>query len=471
MNPTDNKKLSNNLPMSKEAQLDVDYHFHSQTNLRKHSQSLPLVITRGEGAYVFDENGNNYLESMSGLWCASLGFSDERLVKAATEQLSRLPFYHTFNHRTNDVIAKLAAEISTLVPLENAKVFFASSGSEANDSMVKMAWNYHIARGEPKRRKIISRQKGFHGSTVMGASLSGLPHMHSAFGLPFDCTIHIDCPHYYRNANEGETEEAYTQRLVCGLEAVIEREGADTIAAFIAEPIMGAGGILVPPIGYFENVQKVLKKHGILMLSDEIVCGFGRTGNWFGCETFNFYPDMISCAKGLTAGYLPMSCVAVSGQVYAALEEFGARNGVFGHGFTYSGHPTPAAVALEAIRIYREINLPETAKKLGITLHTELESLERHPLVGEVRGKNVGFIAGIELVADKANRTPFSVDENVGAQVEAATRKRGLIVRNMGDVIALCPPFIVTEEDIKTIVYKLGEALNEVFSNLQQSKH
>jgi 4-aminobutyrate--pyruvate transaminase len=470
MNPTDNKKSFCNLQASKEAQLDVDYHLHSQTNLRKHSQNSPLVITRGEGAYVFDEDGKSYLESMSGLWCASLGFSDDRLVKAATEQLSRLPFYHTFNHRTNDVVAKLAAEVATLVPLKDAKIFFASSGSEANDSMVKMAWNYHIARNEPKRRTILGRQKGFHGSTVMGASLSGLPHMHSAFGLPFDWTVQVECPHYYRNAHEGETEEAYTQRLICDLEAVIEREGADTIAAFIAEPIMGAGGVLVPPIGYFESIQKVLKKHGILMLSDEIVCGFGRTGNWFGCETFNFTPDMMSCAKGLTSGYLPMSCVAVSGQVYEVLEEYGAKSGVFGHGFTYSGHPTPAAVALEAIRIYRDMDLPKTAKQLGRVLHAELARLEEHPLVGEIRGKNVGLIAGLELVADKGKRTPFSIDEYVGAQVEAATRKRGLIVRNMGDVIALCPPFIVTDIEIKMIVSKLEAALDEVFSNLKQLK-
>ena len=467
MPPINSIKMFDHLPASKEAQLDVDYHFHSQTNLRKHSQTPPLVITRGEGSYVFDEEGTRYLESMSGLWCASLGFSDARLVKAATEQLLQLPFYHTFNHRTNNVVAKLAAEIATLVPLKEAKVFFASSGSEANDSMVKMAWNYHIARNEPKRRTILGRQKGFHGSTVMGASLSGLPHMHSAFGLPFDWTVQVECPHYYRNAQEGETEEAYTQRLVCDLEAVIEREGADTIAAFIAEPIMGAGGVLVPPVGYFESIQKVLKKHGILMLSDEIVCGFGRTGNWFGCETFNFTPDMMSCAKGLTGGYLPMSCVAVSGDVYTALEEYGAKHGVFGHGFTYSGHPTPAAVALEAIRIYREMDLPETANQLGRILHAELETLEKHPLVGEIRGKNVGFIAGIELVADKENRTPFSVDDQIGAQVEAATRKRGLIVRNMGDVIALCPPYIVTEVEIKMIVSTLEAALDEVFSNLK----
>jgi 4-aminobutyrate--pyruvate transaminase len=471
MNNIDNKKSSCNLPTSKEAQLDVDYHFHSQTNLRKHSQTPPLVITRGEGVYVFDENGNKYLEAMSGLWCASLGFSDDRLVRAATEQLSRLPFYHTFNHRTNDVVAKLAGEVARLVPLKNAKIFFASSGSEANDSMVKMAWNYHIARNEPKRRKILGRKKGFHGSTVMGASLSGLPHMHSAFGLPFDWTVHIECPHYYHNALEGETEEDYTQRLVRDLEDVIEREGADTIAAFIAEPIMGAGGVLVPPVGYFKSIQKVLKNHGILMLSDEIVCGFGRTGNWFGCETFNFTPDMMSCAKGLTGGYLPMSCVAVSGEVYAILEEYGAKNDVFGHGFTYSGHPTPAAVALEAIKIYREMNLPQTAKQLGRILHAELETLEKHPLVGEIRGKSVGFIAGIELVADKCNRVPFSIDEHIGAQVEVATRKRGLIVRNMGDVIALCPPFIVTEVEIKMIVRKLEAALNEVFANLKQPKH
>ncbi|OMH38351.1 aminotransferase [Motiliproteus sp. MSK22-1] len=455
--------------MSHRSLEDLSYHIHSQTNLREHQNKGPLVIERGQGVYVYDEKGQSYLESMSGLWCTSLGFSDARLIKAATKQLETLPYYHTFNHRTNNVVSKLAAEVSGLVPLNKAKVFFASSGSEANDSMIKMAWNYHIAQGNHKRKKVLIRDRGFHGSTVMGASLSGLPHMHTAFGLPLNCTVRLECPDYYRNAEPEESESAYLDRLLDDLEATIEREGADTIAAFIAEPVMGAGGVLVPPVGYFEKVQKILRQYKILMLSDEIVCGFGRTGNWFGCQTFNFQPDMMSCAKGLTSGYIPMSCVAVSGDIYSVLEEYSEVTGVFGHGFTYSGHPTAAAVALEALRIYQEMNLPKVALELGAVLHDLLEELKVHPMVGEIRGKGVGLIAGIELVADKNTREPYPTSRIAGKKVEQAARDQGLIIRNMGDVIALCPPFITSHQELKLIVQKLSTAIDVVYQDLESA--
>jgi 4-aminobutyrate---pyruvate transaminase len=440
--------------------VDTAYHLHSQTNLQAHRSRGPLIMVRGEGPYVFDQHGHRYLEAMGGLWCASLGFSESRLVEAAYRQMNRLPYYHTFNHRSSDVASLLAAKIAALSPMQDARVFFATSGSEANDSMVKLAWNYHLARGEPARRKILARDRGFHGSTVMGASLSGLPNMHAAFGLPIEGIVRLECPYAYRLSEPGETEKAFVERLIDNLEKTIEAEGADTIAAFIAEPIIGAGGVLVPPAGYFPRVQAVLRRHGILMLSDEIICGFGRTGEWFGAQTFGFDPDMMSCAKGLSSGYAPISCVVVGSHVYGVLEAESGRTGGFGHGFTYSGHPLGAAVALEAISIYESMDLPRLSARLGQSLHSGLAEVAAHRLVGEVRGR--GFIAGIELVRDKETREAFDHGLAVGALVEQATRARGLIVRNMGDVIALSPPYILEEAHIDTIVTTLRDALDEV---------
>ncbi|MHC8363042.1 aminotransferase [Pseudomonas sp. LS2P72] len=442
------------------AQADQRFHLHSQTNLRRHQQQGPMVIERGDGIHVIDEHGHCYIEGMSGLWCASLGFSNHRLAEAAQRQFDVLPYYHTFNHRVPAVTVRLAERIAALAPLPDAKVFFACSGSEANDSMIKMSWAWHRARGNTHKRKIIAHQKGFHGSTVMGATLSGLPNMHAAFGLPLDQVIHLECPHYYRNGLPGETEAAFCERLVADLQQRIEAEGADTIAAFISEPIMGAGGVIVPPPGYFGAVQALLARHDILMLADEIICGFGRTGQWFGHQTMGFAPDMMACAKSLSAGYQPISCTVVSGPVYQVLEEQSQQLNGFGHGFTYSGHPVAAAVALETLSIYQELDIPARTRQLGEVLHSELASLLDHPLVGEIRG--IGLVAGLELVADKASRRSFAAQVAIGAQVELAARKHGLIVRNMGDSIALAPPFIIEPEQIRELVGRLTDALNDV---------
>jgi len=442
------------------AKSDIEFHLHSQTNLSTHQQQGPLVIKRGSGIYVIDENGKQYIEGMSGLWCAGLGFSNARLVDAATRQMQVLPYYHTFNHRVPDIVAQLAERIGRLVPIPNPKIFFACSGSEANDSMVKLAWAYHKARGNPGKRAFIAHNKGYHGSTVMGASLCGLPVMHAAFGLTCDGIHHVECPHFYRFGLENETEEQFKDRLLNQLERRIENIGADSIAAFISEPILGAGGVIVPPAGYFEGVQALLRKHDILFLSDEIICGFGRTGQWFGHQTLGFAPDMMSTAKSLSSAYLPISCVTVAGHVYEAVERQSGELAGFGHGFTYSGHPVAAAVALETLTIYEEMNLPQRTRRLGKFLHDQLEPLAQHSLVGEIRG--IGLIAGIELVIDKKSRTSFPANVAIGAQVELATRKRGLIVRNMGDSIALCPPFIIEEEDIIELVSRLTRALDEV---------
>lgn len=448
--------------------LDIELHLHPQTNARAHEERGPFTLVGGEGCEVVDDAGNWYIEGMAGLWCASLGFNDGRLAAAADRQMRRLANYHTFNHRSNDACIELAEALTAISPIPKARVFFANSGSEANDSMVKLAWYYNVARGKPAKRKIISRQGAFHGSTVLGAALSGLPHMHRFFNLPDVGAIFTAAPHHYRHAQAGESEEAYATRLAEELEALILAEGADSIAAMIAEPVMGAGGVILPPEGYFPKIQEVLRRHDILLLADEVICGFGRTGNWFGSQTYGFQPDMMSAAKGLSSGYVPISAVLVADHVYQPVADGSAEAGVFGHGFTYSGHPVSAAVASEALRIYREIDVVGRARSLGAHLRAALDAqLGVHPLVGEIR--SVGLLAGIGLAADPESRTEFDPALKVGARVEQRCRAHGAIVRNMGDHIALCPPYVIEPAQIDALVGRLRQALDEVAATLDRA--
>ncbi|MBW9054666.1 aminotransferase [Rhizobium mesosinicum] len=444
---------------------DMAYHFHSQTNPRRQEADGPLMISRGEGCYVLDELGNRYLEGMGGLWCASLGFENDRLAELAAAQMKKLATYHTFNHRSNDPCADVVEQIAELSPIPGSRVFLVNSGSEANDTMVKLAWYYNIARGKPSKRKIISRKGAFHGSTVMGAALGGLPHMHESFNLPSLNVVYAGKPHFYKNALPDETEEAYCNRLIDDLETLIASEGADTIAAMIAEPIMGAGGVVSPPADYFPRVREVLTRNDILLLSDEVVCGFGRSGNWFGCETFGFVPDMMSIAKGLSSGYMPIAAAVIGDHVYQAIADEADRIGVFGHGFTYSGHPVTAAVAAEVLRIYREMDIPARARELGGHLFGKLEAtIADHPMVGEIRG--AGFLAGIELVADRSTRTPFDPALKVGALVERRCRAHSVMIRNMGDVISVCPPFVMTKSQVGELVDGIAAALDDASAEL-----
>jgi Adenosylmethionine-8-amino-7-oxononanoate aminotransferase len=443
--------------------LDIDLHLHSQTNARAHEDRGPLTLVRGDGVHVVDDAGQRYIEGMAGLWCASLGFNDGRLAEVASRQMQRLATYHTFNHRSNDACVALVEAISAIAPMRNGKVFLANSGSEANDTMVKLAWYYNVARGRPEKRKIISRDKAFHGSTVMGAALSGLPHMHRAFNLPNQDVLYTACPDHYRYACDGESPADYATRLAEELEALILSEGPESIAAMIAEPVMGAGGVILPPQDYFPKIQAVLAKHDILLLADEVICGFGRTGNWFGSQTFGFVPDMMSTAKGLSSGYLPIAAVVLSDRVYQAVADQSAEIGVFGHGFTYSGHPVSAAVAAEAIRIYHEIDVVGRARTLGAHLRAALDvALAGHPMVGEVR--SVGLLAGISLVADPASKREFEPALRIGAQVERRCLAHGAIVRNMGDNIALCPPYVIEPTEIEALVDRLRLALDDVLA-------
>ena len=451
--------ILSNAPADLEA-IDKRFHFHGQTDPVRLEAEGPLMITRGEGPYIYDLEGKKYFDAVASLWCASLGFSDRRLAAAGAAALETLPTYHTFNNRSNPYVAELSAQVASIAPMQGARVFFTDGGSESVDSMAKMAWYYWSAKGEPQRRKIIARQGAFHGSTVMAARISGLPAMHNSFNLP-DCNvIHTGRPHFYRDGRPGESEADFTARLARELEELIVAEGPETIAAFIAEPVMGAGGVIMPPEGYFPAIHAVVKKHGILYLSDEIICGFGRTGSWFGCQTFGIEPDMMTIAKGLSSGYAPIGGVVVSGAVFETISGEANRNGVFSHGFTYSGHPVSAAISVEAMRIYKEMDLPAVAARLGRRLGVALQKLASHPMVGDVR--TCGFIGAVELVADKQARTSFAPELKVGARVERRTRDHGLIIRNLADSIAICPPYVATEDEVDFIATALGRALDDV---------
>ena len=441
------------------ASRDIANHLHPYTNLKKHETEGPLVITEGKGVHVYDENGKEYIEGLAGLWCTALGFGEERLVDAATRQLKRLPYYHIFNHKSHDAAAELAERLIALMPVKMSKVFFNNSGSEANDTAVKMVWYYNNARGRYRKKKIIARMKGYHGVTVAAASLTGLPNNHRDFDLPIDNVRHADCPHHYRFAKPGESEEAFATRLADSLEAQILREDPETVAAFIAEPVMGAGGVIVPPKTYFEKVQAVLKKYDVLLIADEVICGFGRTGNMWGSETFGLKPDILTMAKALSSAYLPISATVISEDIYQAFVAQSEKLGQFAHGFTYSGHPVCCAVALETLNIYEERDIVAQVRKVAPRLQNGMRRFADHPLVGEVRG--VGLIAAAELVRDKASKAPFDPKQGVGALFAARAQEHGLILRAMGDSVALCPPLIISGDETDEMLRRFGQALDD----------
>jgi 4-aminobutyrate--pyruvate transaminase len=452
------------IPNSIEAR-DVASLVHMQTNLRKHQEEGPLVIARGEGCRVFDDGGREYIEAVAGLWCASLGFGSERLAKVAYEQMRKLGYYHLYRHRSNEPAIALAEELLKIAPVPMARVVFQCSGSEANDTAIKLAWYYWNAVGQPQRTKIIARQFAYHGNTCAAVSLSGKPDMHAGFGLPFANFKHTEFPHYYRRHEPGETEMEFSARMAGALEKLIEAEGPDTIAAFFAEPVMGAGGAILPPQGYFEKVQEVLRKYDILFVADEVICGFARTGEMWGSETFGIRPDMLTSAKALSAAMQPISAVLINDRIHEAMLAQSDKFGNFAHGFTYAGHPVAAAVALEVQKIYAEMDIVARAKRLGPILQSTLGSLKAHPLVGDVRGE--GLILGMELMRDGEKRVPFDAALKVGARVEAAAMRHGLVLRVVGDRLVFAPPLVIEPHDIEEIGRRLSRALGDVARDLK----
>jgi len=447
-------------PLSNLAVRDVETLVHPYINLASFRENGPLVIERGKGVYVYDGDGKPYLEGMAGLWCTALGYGNEELVETAAAQMRTLSFAHLFTGKSHDPAIELAEKLKEIAPVPISKVFFCNSGSEANDTQVKLVWYLNNARGRPQKKKIISRIKAYHGVTVAAASLTGLPGNHRDFDVPLPGFLHAGCPHHYRFARDGESEEEFASRLAAELEALIVREGPDTVAAFIAEPVMGAGGVIVPPRTYFQKIMLVCAKHDLFVISDEVICGFGRLGTMFGCQQLGFKPQSISVAKALSSAYLPIAAVMIPELMYEALLAESKKIGTFGHGFTYGGHPVSAAVALKAIEIYGRERIIEKAAKRAPLFQARLKLLGQHPLVGEARG--LGLIGGVELVADKASKRSFDPQHEIGARAVRFAEEEGLIVRSVaGDVLTLSPPLVINAVQIEELFNRLTRALDK----------
>lgn len=448
-----------NQPVSSLPEKDIQYQLHPYTNARLHQEVGPLIIERGEGIYVYDDQGKGYIEAMSGLWSAALGFSNQRLIAAAEQQLRTLPFYHLFSHKSHRPSIELAEKLIEMVPVPMSKVFFTNSGSEANDTVVKMVWYLNNALGKPAKKKFISRVNGYHGITLASASLTGLPGNQRGFDLPLPGFLHVGCPHHYRHAQPGESEEQFADRLAAELEQKILAEGPETIAAFIGEPLMGAGGVIVPPRTYWEKIQRVCRRHDILVIADEVICGFGRTGQMFGSQTFAIQPDIMVLSKQLSSSYQPIAAILINDRVFQGIADQSQSLGTLGHGFTGSGHPVATAVALENLKIIEEERLVEHAAHMGQLLQAGLQQFADHPLVGEVRG--CGLIAAVELVGDRTSKVPYQSLGTLGRHMAARAQEHGMITRAMGDAVAFCPPLIVSEAEIGLILQRFARALDD----------
>ena len=446
---------------------DIAYVVHPATNLRLHETVGPLIIERGEGVRIVDTKGQSYIDGMAGLWCASLGFDEPRLTEAATRQMRQLPYQSTFAHRSNEPSIALADALIARAPVPMSKVIFQSSGSEAIDTAIKLVWYYHEATGAPNKRKVIGRKGGYHGTSIAAASLSGQEHMHRGFGLPLPGFLHTGSPHFYREGMPGETEETFASRRAQELEELILREDPATIGAFFAEPIMGAGGVILPPATYFEKMQAVLRRYNILFVADEVICGFCRTGNYWGSQTYKLNPDLLACAKALSAAYFPISAVMMTDRIFQGMAEHSNKLGAFGHGYTMGGHPVGAAVALEALRIYDEDRILEHVRKVGEVLQSGLRRFAHHPLVGNVRG--IGLIGALEFMADPKSKKPFDPALKVPVKVMDALRRQGVLLRALGDSLACSPPLIISTEEIEVMMSALSVALDEVYRWTQES--
>lgn len=441
-------------PNSAEAR-DMAYQMHPMVNLRKYEKTGGLVIESGDGIYVTDNTGKRYIEGLAGLWSVALGFGEKRLSDVAKAQMDKLPYYHSFAYKSSGPSIDLAEMLVKMAPVPMSKVHFTSSGSEANDLACKMVWYRSNALGKKDKKKIIGRIKGYHGVTIASGSITGLPRNHESFDLPLDRMVHTSCPSYTHFGLEGESEAEFTARMLKDLEDLILKEGPETIAAFWGEPVMGAGGVLVPPAGYWAGVQKILRKHDILLVADEVICGFGRTGKMFACETFGIEPDVLVLSKQISSSYMPLSAILMNDNFYQPIADESDRIGVFGHGFTASGHPVATAVGLENLKIIQERDLVGNAARLEEKFLGGLAELAKHPLAHSSRG--VGLLGALEI-------KPWT-DANPGdaaAAINAVLQEEGVITRNVAEAICFCPPLIITAEQIDDMFAALKRALDIV---------
>ena len=454
--------------------LDRAHFFHPSTHLAGHARGdTPVrIITGGDGCTIVDRDGNHLLDAFAGLYCVNVGYGRTEIAEAIAEQARTLAYYHAYVGHGSEVAIQLADRIIRLAPPGMQRVYFGLSGSDANETQIKLVWYYNNVLGRPEKRKIISRERGYHGSGLMTGSLTGLTIFQDNFNLPVEVVRHTVCPHYWKYAEAGESEEAYAQRCADALEALILAEGPETVAAFIGEPVLGTGGLIPPPAGYWAAVQQVLDKYDVLLIADEVVTGFGRLGTWFGAQHYDIRPDLMTVAKGLTSAYLPLSGVIVGEKVWPVLADGTDRFGPIGHGWTYSAHPTCAAAGLANLDILEREDLPGHVRRVGPLLTATLKSaLDGLPTVGEVRGD--GLLAGVEFAADPAARRFFDPAAKVGPRISAACLKRGMIARAMpqADILGFAPPLVLSEAEIDRIAQITREAVLEVADDLTREGH
>jgi 4-aminobutyrate---pyruvate transaminase len=442
---------------------DVRHLLHGYVELKTYRESGPTVITGGKGIYVMDENGTPYIEGAAGMWCTAFGFGEQALIDAATEQLHKLPYYHTLASKSVNPAIDLAERLAALVPIDDAKIYFAVSGSEANDFLIKFIRYYNNAVGRPAKKKIIARSNGYHGATAMAASLTGIPANHLNFDLPLPGILHVSDPNYFRYSLPGETEADFADRLARELEETILREGPETIAAFIAEPVTGGGGVTIPPAPYYQKVQEILARYEVFFLDDEVITGFHRTGEFWGCQTLQFRPDAMTLAKGLTSAYQPLSAVVLSDEIYRGLELGSSTFGFFGHGTTYSGHPVGCAVALKVLDLITERDIAGHVRRVSRQFQKRLDVFRDHPFVGDVR--SVGLMGAVEFVADKNSKTPFQPVGSFASRLKSRAEEHyKLICRALPgcDGCAFSPPLIITEDEVDEMFSRFEKALDDV---------
>lgn len=447
---------------------DRESFFHPSTHLGQFArgEGAQRIVTGGEGSHITDRDGNRLLDAFAGLYCVNVGYGRQQISEAIAQQARELAYYHAYAGHGTEASITLAKMVMERAPQGMARVYFGLSGSDANETNIKLVWYYNNIRGLPQKKKIISRWRGYHGSGLMTGSLTGLELFHRKFDLPLAQVIHTEAPYYFRRKDGGMTEEQFSAHCAEELEKLIAAEGADTIAAFIGEPVLGTGGIVPPPKGYWDAIQRVLARHDILLIADEVVTGFGRLGSMFGSDHYGLKPDLITSAKGLTSAYAPLSATIVGQRVWDVLMQGTDENGVLGHGWTYSAHPIGAAAGVANLRLIDELGLVENAGTVGAYLNAQMQAaLGNHANVGEVRGE--GMLCAVELVKDRESRTFFDAGEGIGGKIYAAMLRRGVIARAMpqGDIIGFAPPLCLTREEADTVVAATAEAVREVLGN------
>ncbi|NYG45320.1 L-2,4-diaminobutyrate transaminase [Bradyrhizobium sp. IAR9] len=429
----------------------------------------PTIVTGGQGIRIEDAGGRSYIDAFAGLYCVNIGYGRTEVADAIARQAHKLAYYHTYAAHTTEELARLADRLVRMAPGKPAKVFFGLSGSDANETQAKLVWYYNNLRGKPKKKKIISRDRGYHGCSVVSGSMTGMSFYHDHMDLPFPGILHTGAPHHYWGAEQGESEEVFSRRRAAELEQLILREGPETVGAFIGEPVLGTGGITPPPAAYWREIQAVLRHYDVLLIADEVICGFGRTGADFGSTLYEIEPDLVTVAKGLTSGYVPLSAAIVGEKVYAVMEEAADRVGAFSHGYTYSGHPIAAAAANAVLDIVEREQLSDRARIVGVHFQNRLrERFAQLENVGEVRG--VGLLGAIEFVADRHTKRRFDPQLKIGARISKAARDRGLIARAMphGDILGFAPPLVVSEAEIDEIVELAHGATRQVLDELSR---